>query len=188
MKLYHGTTKSAYEAIMKNGFDNNGKTNWYASYNDTTYFWNPMQLLESGEADDLEQATDLAVSRAFESAQIAAAASMNCDPDLVVIEYDYPDTEDAPEVDESCDNMAYGACEIVGADNNRITGYYTSPNFPQLHVFILIGILDNEHFRKDLLDHGLVRVLERLKGRDLFFDELLEFYPVYSKVELRSAA
>jgi hypothetical protein len=174
IKLYHGTSFEFYEKIMAEGF-NADKTTWSVSWHQDTYFWNPEQLLESGEAETLEEAQARAIQMAFESAQITASVHSSIAKKIVVIEYLFDDSEGKPEPDLSCENMAYGACEVDRANKNNISGIYTADYNPFLSVFTVASVLSQDLLNTCVIDESLLSAAEAIKDKGIFLEELLEF-------------
>jgi hypothetical protein len=173
MKVYHGTTWENYQNIQLRGFDNSKETVWDCSIHSETYVWVPSQLMEHGEAEDMEEATERAIQMAFESAQISAALLGSLASEIVVIELNV--NPDDLEVDESCENMGHASCIAnKKIDIFSITGIYTAPYYADLRLFILNGFRDNQWIKMWMLPEITYKALEMMP-RDIFMEELLEF-------------
>ena len=119
-KMFHGTTLTALDGIVKHGFKFNKKTAWNCSRNNMTYVYNPATILNNEDCTE-DEANYIALERANEQAQIQNAIMKNPDPYTCVLEFEFEDDcLDEFEEDDSCENMgAFGANQIFSKTLNN---------------------------------------------------------------------
>lgn len=179
MKLYHGTSYENFVSILQNGFGAEN-TIWNVSDPDVLYCWNPDRLLTSEDCENLAEAQQRAIQRAFESGQISAAFFGSLSNQIVVIEYD-ADVDDIFE-DDSCENMA-DACYIVEPKVENITAFYTSEYFPDLRLFYMQGVRRNDYFNFEDLPRMTRKALEMLPDDCYLYDLMDSINPIQGDLQ-----
>ena len=163
--LFHGTTIEACNEILAGNY-NPEKTVWNCSSDLYMYVWEQKKLCEAECWDDSDLPSDGCIERANESAQIANAILPNPYPQTAVIQFSIPDylfkhlmDEGYLDYDDSCENMYdSGAMFLRSAViNNLIKAHeeigikvYYLPFYPNLSLFYVVGLFDNQYFQETL--------------------------------------
>ncbi len=165
MKAFHGTTRENANRLL-NGDAKDGAT-WDCSDDEYLYLWCPVAL--EGEYGD--DSPEYAIRMSFESAQITAATSDKPQTELVVLEFDIPESE--IQDDDSCENMELARrCDLATySDVHRAT--YTCTHNSRLDALVISGLLQNDHFPAYKLDDSLIEAAEILK--EVWVESLHEF-------------
>lgn len=173
MKFYHGTTRENALNILNGGEKN--KPVWNCSYDDYLYVWSAEAIKES-EGLEEDEVNYYCLNRAFESAQIAAAASEVPQNELIVLVFEFPEA-DVYE-DFSCDNMECARRVNSDLDGNDFTSslveVWSHPHNSRLDAFVISSLLENDFFIKEL-EQSLLDAAKLIKENEVYLDELFTF-------------
>lgn len=181
-KLYHGTTKEAYDSIMQHGFNATAQIMvWNNSQDNMVYFWDADRLAEmNGNEDDNEDhKRHAAIIKALESATIAAALYSTADQ-IYVIECTIDDTAVTTlQPDQSGKMEDSGAMQIHWTEVQRshITAVYVAPFSQRCALLYLTGLVDRDD-DIDLYRHLQtfeIDILRTLAKANTWIDDLYEF-------------
>ena len=143
-RLFHGTTKQNYEAIIASNFGGKDKHSWYCSDDSNIYFYD----LDKSEEEDEAYRDNNLINYAFESAKITAAVENVFSTGLVVIEMEVP--VEFCEDDWSCENMSECATcvDIDHLDISMIKKVHTCENgyMPSLRLLYVSGLLKTNQY------------------------------------------
>jgi hypothetical protein len=171
-KAFHGTTRDNAERILKGQCK--VEPTWSVSDDDNLYLWCPIAFIEGEypEAEDIEEAEEMAIIHAFESAQITAAMSDEPQKELVVLCFEF-DSEKI-ERDESCENMELARCisDFEGIEENHTSTFIAKHN-SRLDALVISGLLENQHIAKWRLDDDLIEAAEAMK--DAYLESMSDF-------------
>lgn len=164
-KYYHGTTRANANNILSGGAKTDAT--WVVSDDDYLYLWDEQAIAKNGESEDT------AIRNAFESAQITAAASVDPQHELVVLEFEIPRKH--IEIDESCENMGdNGAVRTRMEDYAKFhTGTLVCKHNPRLDVFILACVVDRTYFNGAEISDDMLRAAKQVQN--VYMEELYEF-------------
>lgn len=170
--LYHGTTKEAYESILKEGFGE-GKTVWNCSDNDVTYFFTEEKVKKSERLDDEdeEEIQNRCIERALESAQLTAAFSGSQFQELYVLKIEIDDEEIEIYDDESCPNMKDIASYVENENLKNITfeTYVCKTGYnPCMRVFYLQNWYNHDYADLSCLSDMEEEALEAIQGIEMY--------------------
>jgi hypothetical protein len=178
MLLYHGTSFESYEQIKREGFKPETPT-WNVSEDDKTYFYTIDKMMSSECLDDEEEAQQMAITRAFESAQITAALQKSLANKIVVIEIEIDENKVDVCDDDSCQNMADIASYIYNSDltTSNIKHIFIADYSPFFALYHAASIYGNEvgYPNFDLFTQAEINIIEAIKGTEIFIDDLLYF-------------
>jgi hypothetical protein len=168
MKAYHGTTRENAENILNGGTKETAT--WYCSDDEYLYLWCPDALIEGGECEEYEEAEEMAIRNAFESAQITAAVSNEPQKELVVLCFDFP--EGIIEADDSCEHMelARRVEDFDGIEKGHIKTLTCKHN-SRLDALVVSSLLDNPNIT--YIDDDLREAA--IAMRDVYVDSLYDF-------------
>ena len=172
MIAYHGTTRENAEKILSGQAKE--EPTWNVSDDEYLYVWCPDAMLhgEYPEAEDTEEAERIAITRAFESAQITAAMSTDPQSELVAICFDFE--EEAIEEDLSCENMetARRVEDFIGMERAHVKTLVSKHN-SRLDALVICQVLENPLLASWRIDDDLREAAEAMKG--IYLDSLNEF-------------
>ena len=152
-KMFHGTTFDGAKKIPIEGFNPWKGKAWSCSDEEMVYFYNPVTILNSGEAETEEEADNWCLERANEQGQIQNALLDEPSTFTCVLEFQFnDDVLDLFENDMSCDGM-FGASQIDLEEVNyiirkrqcKIVVHYFQ-FYPRLSIFYLTGLKENPYF------------------------------------------
>ena len=178
MLLYHGTSFESYEQIKQEGFKPKSPT-WNVSADDRTYFYTIDKMMSAECLDDEEEAQNMAITRAFESAQITAALQKSLADKIIVIEIEID--ENTVEVcdDDSCKNMANIASYVLNDDltTDNIKRVFVADYSPFFALYHAASIYGNEagYPNFDLFTQAEIDIIEAIRKAEVFIDDLLYF-------------
>jgi len=135
--FYHWTTLENFKKILKNGFNNKSKKNWWCSNESELYLWNPRKLEWDRDAKQ----------KAFESAQLAAAIQDVSKTEIVVLELEIDTNQINVPDDDSAVNMKNSANYVLKERLNlsNISCVYWSRNWyiPGARLLYLLSIFQD---------------------------------------------
>ena len=182
IKLYHGTSQESYNSILEHGFDS-GRFNdmvWNCSDDDYTYFYNPLNFIESGECDDMESAQNMCIERAFENARIGASVQKSKAESMFVVcvEVELSDVES----DDSCDNMEL-SCKVESSkiSAESIIEVYESDFIYTASLLYIAGLMNNDWIILDNFSQAELNLMRTLAKDDYYDDDL--YYIEYEQVK-----
>lgn len=184
--IFHGTSFENAQSILESGFHSQDKNMlWDVSDSDSTYFWNPKNMIKHGECDNMEDAINRCIQMAIESAQVSAALTKSRADSVIVLEYAIPDSK--IEDDDSGNNMEL-ACKVSDdiINNKKPVAMYAADFSVSFSGLYLIGLLNNEYM--DLYSHlepHEIKMLEALYSKEIYMPEEM-MYPEWEETSIES--
>lgn len=173
MKVYHGTTKENYLAILNGDLAPKSISAWSCSVDDNCIYFYSFDAVKANECnsdDDEEYVEAICISKCFEQAQIQAAY-IGEHTELVVFSAEIPDN--LLESDYSCENMESTAvfclCDQFKPEYIKDVWKYSFNKWSSPAV--ISGIIGNPYFNHYDCDAMLLKCAETA----VFDETLLDF-------------
>ena len=174
MLCYHGTTAAAVDSILS-GSGQKRQSCWSCSDRDgMLYVWTLSAIAEAECCETWEEAADMCLDRALESARIQAACAASPVSSLAVLVFDVPD--DLLCEDTSAPNMEGSGAMCLPIECARVehVATYHAAHNPRLDGVIVAGMRGNEWLQ--VLDPDTQEAAELLAGANVYIEEWPEPY------------